>query len=143
VAQNFVSGLILLVEQTIRPGGFVFLDVSPDGPGGDFPIRGAIKLRSMLQMRAFVADGARAVPEFDVAPDPRTGAVSENPRSTLHIDISGAPLAATIASIDFEGRTYSVGNTSWDRQNFATLGDLFQTTVGDIKGVDLPVTISK
>lgn len=126
-----------------NPGGFVFLDVRPDGPGGNFPIRGAIKLRSMLQMLAFVANGARAVPEFDVAADPRTGAVSENPRSTLQIDISEAPAAATIASVDFEGRAYSVGNTTWDRANFATLGDLFQTAVGDIKGVDLPITISK
>jgi len=126
-----------------NPGGFAFLDIRPDGPGGDFPIRGAIKLRSMLQMLAFVANGARAVPEFDVAPDPRTGAVGENPRSTLHIDISEASPAATIASIDFEGRAYSVGNTKWDRSNFATLGDLFQTAVGDIKGADLPITISK
>jgi hypothetical protein len=126
-----------------NPAGFVFLDVRPDGPGGDFPIRGAIKLRSMLQMLAFVADGARAVPEFDVAPDPRTGPVPENPRSTLQIEISEAPPAETIASIEFEGRTYSVGNTPWDRSNFATLGDLFQTTVGDLKGVDLPITISK
>ncbi len=126
-----------------NPGGFVFLDVRPDGPGGNFPIRGAIKLRSMLQMLAFVASGARAVPEFDVAPDPRTGAVSENPRSALHIDISEVPPATTIASVDFEGRAYSVGNTNWDRANFATLGNLFQTAVGDVKGVDLPITISK
>ena len=126
-----------------NPGGFVFLDVRPDGPGGNFPIRGAIKLRSMLQMLAFVASGARAVPEFDVAPDPRTGAVSENPRSALHIDISEVPPATTIASVEFEGRAYSVGNTTWDRANFATLGYLFQTAVGDIKGVDLPITISK
>lgn len=126
-----------------NPGGFVFLDVRPDGPGGSFPIRGAIKLRSMLQMLAFVANGARAVPEFDVAPDPRTEAVSENPRSTLHIEISEVPPATTIASVDFEGRAYSVGDTTWDRANFATLGDLFQTAVGDIKGVDLPITISK
>ena len=126
-----------------NPGGFVFLDVRPDGPGGNFPIRGAIKLRSMLQMLAFVASGARAVPEFDVAPDPRTGAVSENPRSALHIDISEVPPATTIASVEFEGRAYSVGNTTWNRTNFATLGDLFQTAVGDIKGVDLPITISK
>lgn len=126
-----------------NPGGFAFLHVRPDGPGGDFPIHGAIKLRSMLQMLAFVANGARAVSEFDVTPDPRTGAVSENPRSTLYIDISEAPPEATIASIEFEGRAYSVGNTKWDRSNFATLGDLFQTAVGDIKGVDLPITISK
>jgi hypothetical protein len=53
-----------------NPRGFVFLELRADGPGGDFSIRGAIKLRSMLQMLAFVANGARAVPEFDVAADP-------------------------------------------------------------------------
>ncbi|WP_313950234.1 hypothetical protein [Accumulibacter sp.] len=126
-----------------NPRGFVFLDVRPDGPGGDFAIRGAIKLRSMLQMLAFVANGARAVPEFDVAPDPRTGPTAENPRSSLHIEISDSPPPGTIASVDFEGRSYSVGNTQWDRATFAMLGDLFQTAVGEVKGVDLPITISK
>lgn len=126
-----------------NPRGFVFLDVRPDGPGGDFPIRGAIKLRSMLQMLAFVANGARAAPEFDVAPDPRTGPVAENPRAALHIDISPAPPSTTIASVDFAGRSYSVGDTQWDRATFAMLGDLFQTAVGEVKGVDLPITISK
>ncbi|MCB1934025.1 MAG: hypothetical protein KDI45_16365 [Candidatus Accumulibacter sp.] len=125
-----------------NPRGFVYLDVRPDGPGGDFAIRGAIKLRSMLQMLAFVANGARAVPEFDVAPDPRTGPTAENPRSALHITISETP-PTTIASVDFAGRSYSVGDTQWDRSTFAMLGDLFQTAVGEVKGVDLPITISK
>lgn len=126
-----------------NPRGFVHLDIRPGGPGGNFPVRGAIKLRSMLQMLVFVANGARAVPEFDVAPDPRTGPVVENPISTLRIEISDAPPATTIASVDFEGRAYSVANTQWDRATFATLGDLFQTAVGDVKGADLPITISK
>ena len=94
-------------------------------------------------MLAFVANGARAVPEFDVAPDPRTGPTAENPRSALHITISDTPPATTIASVDFAGRSYSVGDTQWDRSTFAMLGDLFQTAVGEVKGVDLPITISK
>jgi hypothetical protein len=126
-----------------NPRGFVFLDVRADGPGGDFAIRGAIKLRSMLQMLAFVANGARAVPEFDVAPDPRTEPTAENPRSALHIEISEQAPARTIASLNFAGRAYSVGDTQWDRAAFAMLGDLFQGAVGEVKGVDLPITISK
>ncbi len=98
-----------------NPRGFVFLDVRPDGPGGDFAIRGAIKMRSMLQMLAFVANGARAVPEFDVAADARTGPTAENPRSALLITISETPPATAIASVDFAGRNYSVGDTQWDR----------------------------
>ncbi|MBK7563492.1 MAG: hypothetical protein IPI21_04040 [Propionivibrio sp.] len=85
-----------------------------------FPIRGAIKLRSMLQMLAFVASGARAVPEFDVAPDPRTGAVSENPRSALHIDISRFRRLRPSPRSSLKARLRSVGNTTWDRANFAT-----------------------
>jgi hypothetical protein len=126
-----------------NPQGFVHVEVRSDGPGGDFPIRGAIKLRSMLQMLVFVSNGARAVPEFDVAPDPRTGTLGQNPASTLRIEIGDAPPAATIAAVEFEGRAYSVADTQWDRATFAMLGDLFQTAVGEIKGADLPVTISK
>ena len=84
-----------------NPRGFVYLDVRPDGPGGDFAIRGAIKLRSMLQMLAFVANGARAVPEFDVAPDPRTGPTAENPRSALHITIAPAWSTSRFDTISF------------------------------------------
>ncbi|MCP5228650.1 hypothetical protein [Accumulibacter sp.] len=94
-------------------------------------------------MLAFVANGARAVPGFDVAPDPRTGTTAENTRSALHITISETQPAKTIASGDCGGRSYSVGDTHWDRSTFAILGDLFQTAAGEVRGVDLPITISK
>jgi hypothetical protein len=127
-----------------NPRGFVFLEVRADGPGGDFAIRGAIKLRSMLQMLAFVANGARAVPEFDVAPDPRTGPTAENPRSALHIDdFRNSRRQRASPRSTSRDAAYSVGDTQWDRATFAMLGDLFQTAVGEVKGVDLPITISK
>jgi hypothetical protein len=126
-----------------NPRGFVHLEVRPDQPGGAMPVHGAIKLRSMMQMLAFVANGARAVPEFDVAPDPRTGPIEENPRATLQIEIGDAPPAGATTAIEFEGRAYSVAMTQWDRTAFAILGDLFQTTVGEVKGVALPITIAK
>ena len=127
-----------------NPRGFVYLDIRPEGPGGELAIHGAIKLRSMLQILAFIANGVHAAPEFDVAPDPRTGPIAENPRSTLAIEVSDAPPPESkIASVAFEGRTYSLAKSAWDRAAFAVLGDLFQTAVGDVTQVGIPITISK
>ena len=52
-----------------NPSGFVYLDIQPNGPGGNFPIQGAIKLRSMFQILNFIATGIRIAPEFDVNPN--------------------------------------------------------------------------
>ena len=49
-----------------NPSGFVYLDIRPNGPGGNFPIPGAIKLRSMFQILNFIAIGIRIAPEFTV-----------------------------------------------------------------------------
>ena len=127
-----------------NPSGFVYLDVRPDGPGGDFPIRGAIKLRSMLQMLNFVAHGIGRRPEFDVAPDPRTaGAVPENPAKTLQINATKSAPSADVASIRYQGRHYSVNETRWDRTMFAGFGYLLQTAVGDVEDIGIPITIAK
>ncbi len=126
-----------------NPRGFVYVDIQPGSPGGDLPVHGAIKLRSMLQMLVFVANGLRDAPEFDVAPDARTGRITENPRTTLGIDVSPTAPTRAIASVEFAGTYYSVANTRWDRATFAMLGDLFQTAVGEVKDVSVPITIAK
>src|SRR5262249_55292450 len=51
-----------------NPSGFVYLDIQPNGPGGNFPIQGAIKLRSMFQILDFIGLGIRIAPEFEVGP---------------------------------------------------------------------------
>jgi len=133
------------LDERIRrnPVNFVYLDIRPGAPGGDYPMRGAIKLRSMLQILSFVASGARALPEPEVAPDRRTGAVRENPRATLDIVIGERAPARTIASVELDGRSYGVADTAWDRRQFDTLGLLFQTAVGNVGGGGIPITISK
>jgi len=45
--------------------------------------------------------------------------------------------------VQYGGRYYTVNDTQWDRATFATLGDLFQTAVGEVENVGIPVTISK
>ncbi len=126
-----------------NPSGFVYVDIRPDGPGGDFPIQGAIKLRSVLQIIVFIGSGIEMAAEFDVTPDRRTGPVAENPTSVLQIIVSDSEPSTRLASVRYDGRYYTVNDTQWDRATFASLGDLFQSAVGDVENVGIPITISK
>ena len=126
-----------------NPSGFVYVDVRPDGPGGDFPVQGAIKLRSVLQMLVFIGNGIVAMPEFGVEPDERTGAVADNPITTLKINVVDSKPTSRLASVEYGERYYTVNDSPWDRATFATLGDLFQTAVGEVDAIGLPVTIAK
>jgi len=133
------------INQKIKksPPGYVYLDIRPDGPGGDFPLQGAIKLRSLFQILWFVAEGIRAEKEFDVAPDPRTLGATESPTSTLKINITDSAPGKDLPSINYKGRYYTVNDTYWDRDQFFTLNILFQTAVGDVEAVGFPITIAK
>ncbi len=133
------------LNETLKrnPKGHVFVDIRSDGPGGDFPIRGTLKLRSVFQILDFVANGIEIAREFDVAPDPRTGKIDDNPRTTLQINIASSPPVADVALMRYRGKYYSVADTRWDRETFAILGHLFETAVGEIEDVGIPITISK
>lgn len=126
-----------------NPSGFVYVDIRPDGPGGDFPIQGAIKLRSILQIIVFIGNGIQKAPEFDVTLDERTGPVEKNPVSVLQVIVSDSEPSTTLASVRYDGKYYAVNDTQWDRSTFATLGDLFQSAVGDVEDVGIPITIAK
>jgi hypothetical protein len=45
--------------------------------------------------------------------------------------------------IYYDGGDYSVDDTCWDRTSVSLLGILFQTTVGEIENIGLPITIPK
>jgi hypothetical protein len=128
------------------PANLVYVEIAPGHPGGDFPLRGAIKLRSFGGIIKFVAEGIGEIPEFDVQPDPRTGpskVAIENRPTTLAIKVTKAAPSAHVPSIRYRGQYFSVADTDWDRRNFRTLSILNQTTLGDVKGVGIPITISK
>jgi hypothetical protein len=126
-----------------NPSGFVYVDIRRDGPGGNFPIQGAIKLRSMFQILSFIAKGVLTAPEFDVSPDPRTGETAAAPAATLKINITDRPPDRNVPTIYYEGRYYTLNDTVWDRTTFRLLSILFQTVVGKIENVGIPITISK
>ena len=126
-----------------NPQGFVYLHLHPEHPGGEFPIQGAIKLRSMIQMLDFLANGIAAAPEFAVTPDARTGAVEADPTTTLNITVSDREPDTRVPWVAHAGRYYTIHDTAWDRRVFATLNILFQTTVGTVQNVGIPITIAK
>ena len=125
-----------------KPENFILVDIRPEYPGGDFPIFGSIKLRSLYGIIDFLADGIESSPEFDVEPDPRTGLTPLNPKNTLTIMID-EPSATEFFSVPYKGREYTIGYTQWDYEIFKNLYHLFQTAVTDVSTSVVPVTISK
>ncbi len=125
-----------------QPKNYILVDIRPGYPGGDFPIFGSIKLRSLYGIIDFLADGIENSPEFDVEPDPRTGLTPENPKNTLTIMID-EPSAAEFLRVPYRGHNYTIGYTSWDYDAFKNLYHLFQTAVTDVSAQLVPITISK
>lgn len=127
-----------------NPSNFVLVDIRPGQAGGDWPIFGALKLRSFNAILAFVAAGIERIPEFDVEPDPRTEAISRNPTRALAIEKAFLRPGRAALSAKYRGKTYSVPNTPWDLEAFTLLHQLFQVTMTDISKVGVPsITISK
>lgn len=126
-----------------NPSGFVYLDIRPGGPGGALSLQGAIKLRSLFEILAFIARSIQATPEFDVVPDSRTGDVEAGPPTNLKINVSAAPPRQNLPTIYYDGRYFSLNDSAWDRTSFLLLSLMFQTALGHIENVAAPITISK
>src|SRR5215468_8760114 len=126
-----------------NPSGFVYLDIKPNGPGGNFPIQGAIKLRSMFAILQFIGSSIRIAPEFEVNPGVPIEGTDAKAAATLKINITEGPPNVRRPTVYYEGRYYSVNDTVWDRTTFLILSILFQTTIGRPENVGIPITISK
>ena len=126
-----------------NPSGFVYLDIQPNGPGGNLPIQGAIKLRSMFQILDFIGKGIKISREFTVGPSEPIEETEPGARATLKINITDSPPDVRIPTVYYGGHYYSVNDTVWDRETFLILSILFQTTIGRIENVGIPITISK
>jgi hypothetical protein len=126
-----------------NPGNFVLVDIRPGHPGGDLPLYGALKLRSLNMILSFIAAAHGASREYDVTKDPRTGDSGPNPRRALSIEVTDQAPPSLTSYVRYANRYYSVADTPWDRQAFTLLYQLFQMTVTDVSGVGVPITISK
>ena len=125
------------------PESFVHVDIRRGDPGGDFPVHGVIMLRSLSEIIAFIAERISEAPEFDVKKDPRTGETETTPPETLKITVTDSAPPTNLPSIKYDGKYYSVADDKWNRRSFTLLSSLFQTAVGEIEDVGLPITIAK
>ena len=134
------------------PPDHVFVDIRHGYPGGEYPLRGFILLRSFNSIISFIARGIAEDPGYQVDKDPRTGPVPRNPAHVLEVEESSASITDAEFSVQFEDKYYSIRKfpitqgmePSWNQEAFAVLSNLFQMTVTDISNVKTPIiSISK
>ena len=110
------------------------------------PLHGRLRLRSFHEVLTFIARGMAEEPEYDVAPDPRTPPITENPVHTLEIVESKRPPDKADLSVDFGGSYYAVrpqGEYQWNRKVFSLLYELFQMSVSTAPAAGPAITIAK
>ena len=127
------------------PYNDVLIDIRSGHPGGEFPIHGRIRLRSFHEVLTFIGRGMSEEPEFDVPPDPRTPAISENPVKTLDILESDRPPRDAV-SVQLGHHFYAVKPQSgyaWNEKTFSVLYQLFQMSVSSSAAPGPSITIAK
>lgn len=124
----------------------VVFDIRAGYTGGEYPMHGRLRLRSFHEILTFIGRGIEEEPEIDVAPDPRTPVISENPVRTLAItETREAPLGGDL-SVQLNGYHYAVRAQQgypWDKKAFSLLYQLFQMTLSGVKESGPAITISK
>jgi hypothetical protein len=136
----------LYTEANSLPASDILIDIRGAYQGGEFPIHGALRLRSFLNVLSFLGRGIKDEPEFDVAPDPRTPPLHENPVHALEIAVGkGTPKGATL-SVELGGNTFSVRSQQgyqWNKKAFSMLCQLFQMSVAPTVPPPPLITIAK
>jgi hypothetical protein len=128
------------------PYNDILLDIRAGHVGGEMPLHGRLRLRSFHEVLTFIARGMAEEPEYDVAPDPRTPPITENPVHTLEIVESKRPPDKADLSVDFGGSYYAVrpqGEYQWNRKVFSLLYELFQMSVSTTPAAGPAITIAK
>lgn len=146
---------ILTNEERIRlndwseasPENELIVDIRPDFPGGEMPIHGEFRLRSLANVIGFLGRSIADEPEFPVEKDPRTPGVAENPVRTMDItETDGAPDDVDLA-VKFGGRHYALRPETgyqWNHEAFSLLHQMFQMTVTELPRTGVPsLTIAK
>ena len=128
----------------------VAFDIRPDHLGGDWPMRGAFRLRSFHAIISFLGRSISDEPEYHVDKDPRTPPIKgdENPITTMELVVSDSVLPEEDLSIRSYNRYYAVNTKGplarWNRDAFQMVYLLFQMTVTDLPRTGVPsITIAK
>ena len=133
-------------EAEARPFNEIMIDIRPGHLGGEYPFHGTVRLRSFYHVLTFIGRDINEEPEYDVLPDPRTPAISENPVHALEILETDSVPSGVDLSVALNGYYYAVRPESgyqWNRKAFSLLYQLFQMTVSALPQAGPAITISK
>ena len=127
----------------------VAFDIRPDYPGGEWPIRGAFRLRSFHTILNFLGHALGEQAEYYVEKDPRTPPIArnENPSHTLGLIVANELPAGINLSVQSHDKYYAVDTTGtnahWNLNAFQLLYILYRLTITDAKSLGLPNTNEK
>jgi hypothetical protein len=136
----------LHAEADEAPPNDILVDIRAGYTGGEYPMHGRLRLRSFHEVLNFIGRGIAEEPEFDVPPDARTPAMTENPAHTLEISESSEPPVGDDLFVELHGRYYSVRQETgyqWNKKAFSLLYELFQMSVSTVEATGPAITISK
>jgi hypothetical protein len=125
----------------------LIVDVRSGYVGGEYPLHGKFRLRSFYNVISFLGRAMGEEPEYDVARDPRTPPVSDNPISTLTVVESNSSPAEADRVVEYGDQYYAVAPETgyqWNRKAFLLLYQLFEMTVVKLpQGAPPAITIAK
>ena len=131
----------------LTPSNELSVDIRSGYEGGEYPIQGNFRLRSLANVINFLGKGIAEEPEFDVSKDSRTPQVAENPARTMAImETDGSPSGDEI-SVSYRDHHYALQpepGYQWNREGFTLLHQIFQMTVTELPRSGIPsLTIAK
>lgn len=138
--------LRLHAEAEEAPAHDIVVDIRDGFTGGEYPIRGRLRLRSFHEVLTFIGRGMEEEPEFDVPLDPRTPGISENPLRALEIVEARQPPPGADVSVEFRGHYYAVGpqgGYQWNKKAFSLLYQLYQMSMSSVDKTGPAITIAK
>lgn len=132
------------------PPNDISFDIRPGHMGGEYPLRGDFRLRSIRSILDFLGDSIGEKPEFHVERDPRSPPILDNinPVNTMELIVADSVAEGSDRFVFSNGMYYSVKNDGpygkWNRQAFQLLYLLFQMTISEIPRTGVPgITIAK
>lgn len=128
------------------PPNDVLIDIRAGSVGGEMALHGRLRLRSFYEVLNFVGRSIEEEREVDVAPDPRTPQVAENPVVTLEVVQASQPPDGAGFSVALNGRHYAIRpqqGYQWNLKAFSLLTQLFQMSVAPVTSAGPAISIAK
>jgi len=160
VVTNFDTAILsdkdrvkLNTQIALTPSNLVDIEIHEGFPGGEFPLNGAIQLRSIHEILDFIGGSISNAPEYHVPPDPRSVAMlasvpgaevfKANPARVMTVIESPKKPEKGILNVFYRGNYYCIEQNQWDLLAFKSLYLMMQMSGQASTERQFPITISK